>query len=95
MAGADYSASKAAVICLTKSLAKAGAPYGIRVNSVAPGAIYSPMLDQYYEDHINTITDRIGITCQSIFRDDDGNLPFCFLSYDRPNDMRNVPWFNR
>lgn len=32
LAGADYSASKAAVICLTKSLAKAGAPYGIRAN---------------------------------------------------------------
>jgi 3-oxoacyl-[acyl-carrier protein] reductase len=51
LAGADYSSSKAAIICLTKSLAKAGAPYGIRVNSVAPGAIYSPMLDQYYEDN--------------------------------------------
>jgi 3-oxoacyl-[acyl-carrier protein] reductase len=51
LAGADYSASKAAVICLTKSLAKTGAPYGIRANSVAPGAIYSPMLDTYYQDH--------------------------------------------
>ena len=51
LAGAEYSASKAAVICLTKSLAKVGAPYGIRANSVAPAAIYSPMLDQYYEDH--------------------------------------------
>jgi 3-oxoacyl-[acyl-carrier protein] reductase len=51
LAGADYSASKAAVICLTKSLAKVGAPYGIRANSVAPGAVYSPMLDQYYRDH--------------------------------------------
>ena len=51
LAGADYSASKAAVICLTKSLAKVGAPYGIRANSVAPGAIYSPMLDQYYQEH--------------------------------------------
>jgi len=39
------------VICLTQSLTKAGAPYGIRANSVAPGAIYSPMLDQYYQDH--------------------------------------------
>jgi len=51
LAGADYSASKAAVICLTKSLAKAGAPHGIRANSVAPGAVYSPMLDSYYQDH--------------------------------------------
>ena len=51
LAGADYSASKAAVICLTKSLAKVGAPHGIRANSVAPGAITSPMLDLYYQDH--------------------------------------------
>ena len=51
LAGADYSASKAAVICLTKSLAKVGASHGIRANSVAPGAIYSPMLDSYYQDH--------------------------------------------
>lgn len=51
LAGADYSASKAAVICLTKSLAKVGAPYGIRANSVAPGATRSPMLDRYYVEH--------------------------------------------
>lgn len=51
LAGADYSASKAAVICLTKSLAKVGAPHGIRANSVAPGAVSSPMLDLYYQDH--------------------------------------------
>jgi 3-oxoacyl-[acyl-carrier protein] reductase len=51
LAGADYSASKAAVICLTKSLAKVGAPHGIRANSVAPGATTSPMLDLYYRDH--------------------------------------------
>jgi 3-oxoacyl-[acyl-carrier protein] reductase len=47
LAAADYSASKAAVICLTKSLAKAGAPHGIRANSVAPGAVVSSMLDLY------------------------------------------------
>jgi len=38
-----YSASKAGVICLTKSLARIGAPYGIRVNCIAPGLIDTEM----------------------------------------------------
>ncbi|MBW1699239.1 MAG: SDR family oxidoreductase [Deltaproteobacteria bacterium] len=51
MAGADYSASKAAVICLTKSFARAGAVHGIRVNCIAPAAIHTPMLEKYYKDY--------------------------------------------
>lgn len=34
-----YSASKAAVSCYTKGLAKELAPYGIRVNAVSPGTV--------------------------------------------------------
>lgn len=45
IAGAHYAASKAAVECLTKSLAKLGASHGVRVNAVAPGIIDTSMQD--------------------------------------------------
>jgi NAD(P)-dependent dehydrogenase (short-subunit alcohol dehydrogenase family) len=40
---ASYNASKAGVMHLTKSLAVEWAPYGIRVNSLSPGYIATPM----------------------------------------------------
>lgn len=39
-----YGVSKAGVICLTKSYAKELAPHGVRVNSVSPALIETPMI---------------------------------------------------
>jgi NAD(P)-dependent dehydrogenase (short-subunit alcohol dehydrogenase family) len=40
----DYSATKAAIVALASALAKQVAQRGIRVNGVAPGPIWKPML---------------------------------------------------
>lgn len=45
--GVNYSASKAGVICLTKSLARFAVKRGVRVNCVAPGLIDTEMTDAY------------------------------------------------
>jgi len=54
-----YSASKAAVIALTKSLAKEVAGEGICVNSVAPAVVRTRILDQLTEEQVNYMTQRI------------------------------------
>ena len=41
--GADYATSKGAVLCLTKSVAKRGAAFGVTCNSVAPGQVNTAM----------------------------------------------------
>ncbi|HVP86506.1 MAG TPA: SDR family NAD(P)-dependent oxidoreductase [Casimicrobiaceae bacterium] len=54
-----YSASKAAVIGLTKSLGKELAKTGIRVNCVTPAAVRTAIFDQMTHDHINFMLSKI------------------------------------
>ncbi len=42
-----YSASKGAVVAMTRALATELASYGVRVNAICPGAIDTPMMDEY------------------------------------------------
>jgi NAD(P)-dependent dehydrogenase (short-subunit alcohol dehydrogenase family) len=39
-----YATTKGAVLSLTRSMASAHGPEGIRVNAVAPGTVYTPMV---------------------------------------------------
>jgi len=56
-----YSASKAAVIGLTKSLGKELARTGIRVNCVTPAAVKTAIFDQMKQEHIDFMLSKIPI----------------------------------
>lgn len=54
-----YSATKGAIIALTKSAAKELAPQGIRVNAVAPGIVKTERFAELYEANGEKIDERI------------------------------------
>jgi 3-oxoacyl-[acyl-carrier protein] reductase len=54
-----YSASKAGVIALTKSLGKELARSGVLVNCVTPGAVRTAIFDQMSEEHVQFMLSKI------------------------------------
>jgi NAD(P)-dependent dehydrogenase (short-subunit alcohol dehydrogenase family) len=66
----DYSSTKGAVVSFTRSLAKSLTPEGIRVNGVAPGPIWTPLIpstfpaDQVASFGSTTPMGRAGQPCE-------------------------------
>jgi 3-oxoacyl-[acyl-carrier protein] reductase len=56
-----YSASKAGVIALTKSLGKELATTEIRVNCVAPAAVRTPLFDQMTPEFLDFMLSKIPV----------------------------------
>jgi 3-oxoacyl-[acyl-carrier protein] reductase len=56
---AAYSASKAAVIGMTKSIGKDVAGTGVLVNCIAPAVIETPILAGLSQHHIDYMVERI------------------------------------
>jgi len=56
--GAAYVASKAGIIGLVRSLARALGPQGIRVNAVSPGVTETPMISSYTAERRAAVTSR-------------------------------------
>lgn len=57
----NYSASKAAIIGMTKTIAKELGSRGINVNAVAPGFIKTPMTDKLTEEQRNAMLNLIAM----------------------------------
>jgi 3-oxoacyl-[acyl-carrier protein] reductase len=83
--GAHYSASKAGIICLTKSLALYGASYDINVNCVAPGPITTPMTRGWDEKTSDNLISKIPL--KRFGKPEEVGETICFLASDKSSFM--------
>jgi NAD(P)-dependent dehydrogenase (short-subunit alcohol dehydrogenase family) len=67
-----YSAAKAGVLRLAESLAEELGPTGIRVNTVCPGSVQTPMIDQA----IDRLAELLGTSPEVLRKDYLSRIPF-------------------
>lgn len=75
---ANYAASKAGLVGMSKALAQEVASRGVTVNCIAPGFIETPMTDALTDDQKKAITDTI--PAQSLGQADDIGSAVVYLS---------------
>ena len=78
--GPAYCASKGGVIALTRSLARALGPHGVRVNAINPGAVDTPMTSTWSQEIKRVTAERTPLG--RIARPDDIADVACFLASD-------------
>jgi NAD(P)-dependent dehydrogenase (short-subunit alcohol dehydrogenase family) len=59
MGQAAYSASKGGIVGMTLPVARDLAAYGIRVNTIAPGLIHTPMCDSLPEETVAALSANV------------------------------------
>ena len=75
-----YSASKAAVIAMTKAIGKDLAQTGVLVNCVAPAVIDTPILEGITDEHLDYMVDRIPMG--RVGEPDEAAALVCWLASD-------------
>jgi len=80
MTSPSYAASKGGVMAMTKTLAKDLGPFGITVNALAPGPIWTPMIESVDRDMLDFITSLIPLG--RLGQPDDVGHAVAFLASD-------------
>jgi len=73
---ANYSAAKAGIVGLTKTIAKEAAARGITANAVAPGFIDTPMTQQLSDQRREELMDQVLLGCLGTPEDVAGAVAF-------------------
>jgi 3-oxoacyl-[acyl-carrier protein] reductase len=80
-----YAAAKGGVIAFTKSIAREGGPYNIRVNAITPALIETEMIRGMSQDNLETILNALPLRRKG--KAEDVAAAVCFLASDAASFM--------